>query len=292
MSFPQPPRPPQLPRPPRPPQAPRPQCLGPTCSLGYNDISQRFPNLKFRPRAEPDHKDRDHREWKKEYEYWRDLRCECGLGYICREHGGWISGDEVRTGTAPASERQQRGSCPKSHYEDIEGYVGRRGAKSDGSGSSSTSRQKPTITRNASESVPYQSIQTTSYGGQQYAWPPQTHYEQHTQHGPAYSQLIQQESTPYHSTHDTGTSGSVSEDQADKAPIAIDYAVATQQYHSPNNENAEYRRQISISKGDRIIVYSYPVEHWADVKNHTTGETGLVWLDYIALDSEVLSGHT
>jgi SH3 domain len=95
-----------------------------------------------------------------------------------------------------------------------------------------------------------------------------------------------QESTSDRPSHDTGISGAVFENQADNAPVAIDYAVATQN-HNPTNGNAEYPRQISISEGDRIVVYSYSGEHWANVQNYTTGETGSVWLYYIALDSAV-----
>lgn len=76
-----------------------------------------FPQLKVYPRPEPDISRVDeHRAWKKEYDQWVNIRCPCGRGYFCREHGDWISGDEVGAKGAVNADAQQPGSCPRSHY--------------------------------------------------------------------------------------------------------------------------------------------------------------------------------
>src|SRR3954447_1141214 len=77
-----------------------------------------FPELHVRPRPRPveSHKD-DYDAWLKEYGEWRNVRCPCGTGYFCREHGSWVSGQEVRDGIAAAADEQKEDSCPASHYE-------------------------------------------------------------------------------------------------------------------------------------------------------------------------------
>jgi hypothetical protein len=58
----------------------------------------------------------DHDAWLQEYDEWGALKCPCGRGYFCREHGSWISGEEVGSGIAAASDKQKQGSCPAYHY--------------------------------------------------------------------------------------------------------------------------------------------------------------------------------
>ncbi|KAJ9132663.1 hypothetical protein NKR19_g9228 [Coniochaeta hoffmannii] len=89
-----------------------------------------FPDLKVLPRPEPESAAQEaHDAWQQEYEQWQRLRCGCGRGYFCREHGTWISGPEVGSEVAVTWEQQQRGSCPEYHYrgyENIPTYVGQR----------------------------------------------------------------------------------------------------------------------------------------------------------------------
>lgn len=76
-----------------------------------------FPSLTAFPRPEPSVVGtEDHDHWLKEYKQWASLRCRCGRGYFCREHGDWVSGEEVGSGTAIGADQQQLGSCPHYHY--------------------------------------------------------------------------------------------------------------------------------------------------------------------------------
>lgn len=82
-----------------------------------------YPELRVRPRPEPDKmRMDDHDAWADEYKHWGALRCPCGRGYFCREHGDWISGDEVGSGTAVAADTQKHGLCPSYHYGGISPY--------------------------------------------------------------------------------------------------------------------------------------------------------------------------
>ncbi|PNP73790.1 hypothetical protein FNYG_12980 [Fusarium nygamai] len=88
-----------------------------------------FPTLKVLPRPEPaEGSSEDHKRWLEESEKWTSLRCKCGRGYFCREHGDWISGNDVGAGKAVTGDQQQPGSCPSYHYDDSEReiYVGQR----------------------------------------------------------------------------------------------------------------------------------------------------------------------
>jgi hypothetical protein len=77
-----------------------------------------FPALKVLPRPEPaEGSSEDHKHWLEESEKWTSLRCKCGRGYFCREHGDWISGNEVGAGKAVTGDQQQPGSCPSYHYD-------------------------------------------------------------------------------------------------------------------------------------------------------------------------------
>jgi len=81
------------------------------------DIHAMFPGLQARPRPEPNLSVKDnHDAWLQEYHHWGALKCPCGRGYFCRAHGSWISGEEVGSGAAVASDEQQQGSCPAYHY--------------------------------------------------------------------------------------------------------------------------------------------------------------------------------
>ncbi|KAF5012501.1 hypothetical protein FDECE_1454 [Fusarium decemcellulare] len=104
-------------------------CGGPGCLVTLENIKEMFPTLKVLPRPEPSTNDlQDHKNWLEESEQWSSLRCKCGRGYFCREHGDWISGEEVGSGEAVAGDQQQPGACPGSHYEDFhrQSYVGQR----------------------------------------------------------------------------------------------------------------------------------------------------------------------
>ncbi|KAF5252569.1 hypothetical protein FANTH_2463 [Fusarium anthophilum] len=104
-------------------------CGGPGCRVTLENITQMFPALKVLPRPEPaEGSSEDHKHWLEESEKWRSLRCKCGRGYFCREHGDWISGNEVGAGKAVTGDQQQPGSCPSYHYDDSERetYVGQR----------------------------------------------------------------------------------------------------------------------------------------------------------------------
>ncbi|KAM3558970.1 hypothetical protein ARSEF4850_004357 [Beauveria asiatica] len=106
------------PRPQPQPQPVQPQCGQAWCMVTGQNLSQIFPNLQILPRPEPSCDDEEaHKAWQEEYSHWGLLRCECGRGYFCREHGDWISGDEVGDGVAPTGSSQKAGSCPGSHYE-------------------------------------------------------------------------------------------------------------------------------------------------------------------------------
>ncbi|KAK3947909.1 hypothetical protein QBC32DRAFT_352884 [Pseudoneurospora amorphoporcata] len=102
------------------------------CTVKRKQLSEIYPNLTVRPRPEPQSNDNDHDKWSNEYEQWGPLRCPCGNGYFCREHGDWIPGDEVGPGKAVPADQQRQGACPSSHYEEDcsgrENYVGRRDA--------------------------------------------------------------------------------------------------------------------------------------------------------------------
>lgn len=76
-----------------------------------------FPGIDVFPRPEPDAQAvQEHEVWEEEYGHWGSLRCPCGRGYFCREHGDWISGDTVGDNLAPHGDRQKPGACPSSHY--------------------------------------------------------------------------------------------------------------------------------------------------------------------------------
>jgi hypothetical protein len=64
----------------------------------------------------------------------------------------------------------------------------------------------------------------------------------------------------------------------------IDYAVAKRTYRI--TEDAKAGGQISIEQDDRIGIISYPGQGWAKAYNQATRDTGLVWKDFLLLDSE------
>ncbi|KAI1746679.1 hypothetical protein F4782DRAFT_42104 [Xylaria castorea] len=75
-----------------------------------------FPDLKVLPRPEPDNTMKsDHDAWLLEYDQWRALSCPCGRGYFCREHGSWITKDDIISGIAPTADAQKKGTCPSYH---------------------------------------------------------------------------------------------------------------------------------------------------------------------------------
>ncbi|KAI0546379.1 hypothetical protein F4679DRAFT_598710 [Xylaria curta] len=79
-----------------------------------------FPDLQVIPRAEPDPSMKDdHDAWLLEYEQWRELTCPCGRGYFCREHGRWISKDDVISEKALTKDEQKKDGCPSYHYEEL-----------------------------------------------------------------------------------------------------------------------------------------------------------------------------
>ncbi|KAI0893657.1 hypothetical protein F4806DRAFT_504073 [Annulohypoxylon nitens] len=110
---------------------PQPDCMHGSCRVNKNDMPEKFPALKVFPRPEPPIDQDDHESWIREYNQWGSLRCACGRGYFCREHGDWISGEEVGSGLAVAGDNQKRGSCPIYHYQpqvERDSYVGHRDA--------------------------------------------------------------------------------------------------------------------------------------------------------------------
>lgn len=87
------------------------------CLTTKDNLRETFPVLRAPPRPEPDSRNKaDHPAWEKEYNNWGTLRCRCGNGYFCREHGDWISGEEVTSGVAVDGKNQKKGGCPGSHY--------------------------------------------------------------------------------------------------------------------------------------------------------------------------------
>ncbi|KAK3303840.1 uncharacterized protein B0T15DRAFT_285848 [Chaetomium strumarium] len=85
------------------------------CVSTKNNLHEMFPDLEVLPRPEPNYASKEeHISWQQEYEQWRGLRCGCGRGYFCREHGSWISGLEVGSKVAVTWEQQQRGLCPNT----------------------------------------------------------------------------------------------------------------------------------------------------------------------------------
>jgi len=118
---------------PDPQPTPPPECGSANCRrVDRDNIHEMFPGLQLRPRPEPNPavKD-DHDTWSQEYNRWGALKCPCGRGYFCREHGSWISGEDVGSGIAAASDEQKQGSCPAYHYGDYIGvtsYIGERDA--------------------------------------------------------------------------------------------------------------------------------------------------------------------
>jgi len=76
-----------------------------------------FPGLRVLPRPELDPASKhDHDAWLQEYEQWGGFKCPCGRGYFCHQHGSWISGGEVGSGAAAASDNQTQDSCQAYHY--------------------------------------------------------------------------------------------------------------------------------------------------------------------------------
>ncbi|KAK3989752.1 hypothetical protein QBC44DRAFT_369812 [Cladorrhinum sp. PSN332] len=107
-------------------------CLAALCLVTIHNLHEFFPSIQFHPRPPPSPASgKEYDAWLKEYEQWGALRCPCGNGYFCREHGSWISGAEVTSGTTCTAEEQKQGSCPSYHYgdyTDVKGYVGARDA--------------------------------------------------------------------------------------------------------------------------------------------------------------------
>ncbi|KAJ8122471.1 hypothetical protein ONZ43_g1345 [Nemania bipapillata] len=109
-----------------------PFCADNICKNSPPEPKELFPDLQVLPRPEPDPamKD-DHDAWLQEYDQWRALRCACGRGYFCREHGSWVSKDDIRSGVAATADEQKKGSCPSYHYGGYSGivtYIGERDA--------------------------------------------------------------------------------------------------------------------------------------------------------------------
>ncbi|KAI0109004.1 hypothetical protein GGR51DRAFT_514008 [Nemania sp. FL0031] len=93
------------------------ECGDGNCIIPGNP-KRMFPGLEVVPRPEPDPSMKEvHDVWLQEYDQWRMLRCPCGRGYFCREHGSWISKDDVVSGTAASADEQKKGACPGHHYE-------------------------------------------------------------------------------------------------------------------------------------------------------------------------------
>ncbi|KAI1125327.1 hypothetical protein F5Y10DRAFT_247407 [Nemania abortiva] len=101
---------------PTPKPDPKPLCGDGNCYVMDNP-KEIFPDLEVLPRPEPDlAMKEDHAAWLQEYDQWRALRCPCGRGYFCREHGSWVSKDDVIAGMAATADEQEKGSCPSYHY--------------------------------------------------------------------------------------------------------------------------------------------------------------------------------
>ncbi|KAI1170613.1 hypothetical protein F4777DRAFT_105042 [Nemania sp. FL0916] len=121
---PTPPRPsPPIPNPPKPDEKQYQDAGTPYQKTGMPPRPRRpqdvFPGIKVLPRPQPDPAiGDDYNAWLQEYDQWRELRCSCGRGYFCRQHGSWISGNDVKSGRAADVNEQNTGSCPSSHYED------------------------------------------------------------------------------------------------------------------------------------------------------------------------------
>ncbi|KAK4223969.1 hypothetical protein QBC38DRAFT_486553 [Podospora fimiseda] len=110
------------------------QCFTMHCVQGNDPKKETlhtvFPELHVRPRPRPVNASKtDYDAWTKEYDEWRNLRCPCGTGYFCRDHGSWVSGQQVRDGVAAPVDEQKEGSCPASHYgahNGVTSYIGTR----------------------------------------------------------------------------------------------------------------------------------------------------------------------
>jgi hypothetical protein len=55
-------------------------------------------------------------EWQVEYETWKDHTCACKNAYFCKAHGQWVSGEDVRNGSAAPQREETRNTCHKYGY--------------------------------------------------------------------------------------------------------------------------------------------------------------------------------
>ena len=104
----------------------------------------------------------------------------------------------------------------------------------------------------------------------------------------------------YGSNNDQDTLESVDEDEdedddeddeesEDRPSPYADYAVARGDY-SPKKKDRK-QGQIAIKENHRLGVFEVLTTGWVKVRNFDTGEDGLVWRQYIAIDSEVLAAQ-
>lgn len=92
--------------------------------LDDKTIKKLYPQLKVngkwilpRPEPNPVADAEDHRRWRREYPLWKDtIKCGCGKGYYCREHGLWVRGNEAADKDQRELDQYGYPNCPVSHY--------------------------------------------------------------------------------------------------------------------------------------------------------------------------------
>lgn len=66
------------------------------CEMRQDNLHGVFPGRQVRPRPQPTPTTKDnHNAWLQELFQAVALKCPSGRGYFCREHGSWISSEEV-----------------------------------------------------------------------------------------------------------------------------------------------------------------------------------------------------
>ena len=92
-------------------------------TISSANARERFPELKVSPAPEPNREDKERWEkWYRGYKQWGKVKCHCGNGYFCKEHGEWNPGSAVVQGSVPPRSRQGEGYCVSSHYSQ-DGYA-------------------------------------------------------------------------------------------------------------------------------------------------------------------------